>query len=81
VLMAVLVGFTLAFWILSKNDPSSLFNNINNAFLNTFMFMLGQMITTDFAGSASPSFFIFLLILFMMFMMLLMLNLLIALMG
>lgn len=81
VLFCVLVGFMQAFWILSNINPMLTFGTVSDAFLNTFMFMLGQGLTADFEGTVSPRLAIFLLILFMLVMMILMLNLLIALMG
>jgi hypothetical protein len=81
VLFCVLVGFMQAFWTLSNINPMLPFGTVTGAFLNSFMFMLGQGLTADFEGTISPRLAIFLLIIFMLVMMILMLNLLIALMG
>ena len=85
ILGIVLTGFAMAFWLLAyphlESTAAQLFGSIPEAFINTFLFMLGQGIISDFSGTASPQLGVFLLVMFMMFMMILMLNLLIALMG
>jgi hypothetical protein len=81
ILAVVLTGFALAFWMLSYPDAHLPFGTIPAAFINTFMYMLGQGISADFGHTSSPQLGVFLLVLFMLFMMILMLNLLIALMG
>lgn len=80
-LAVVLTGFSMAFWLISYPDYSLEFGTIQMAFLNTYLYMLGQNISTDFSATASPRLGILLLVMFMFFMMILMLNLLIALMG
>lgn len=81
ILAIALTGFALAFWLISYPDYTLTFGNIPDAFLNTFQYMLGQGISADFTGTASPELGVVLLVMFMLFMMILMLNLLIALMG
>jgi predicted permease len=81
VLAIALTGFALAFWVISYPDHTLTFGTIPSAFLNTYQYMLGQGITADFEGTASPELGVVLLVMFMLFMMILMLNLLIALMG
>ena len=81
ILALVLTGFSMAFWLISYPDYSLEFGTIQMAFLNTYLYMLGQNISVDFSATASPRLGIFLLVLFMFLMMILMLNLLIALMG
>ena len=81
ILAVVLTGFSMAFWLISYPDYSLEFGTIQMAFLNTYLYMLGQNISTDFSATASPRLGILLLVMFMFFMMILMLNLLIALMG
>jgi predicted permease len=81
VLAIALTGFALAFWVISYPDHTLTFGSIPSAFLNTYQYMLGQGITADFEGTASPELGVVLLVMFMLFMMILMLNLLIALMG
>jgi hypothetical protein len=81
ILAVVLTGFSMAFWLISYPDASLAFGSIQMAFLNTYLYMLGQNISVDFQDTASPQLGVFLLVMFMFFMMILMLNLLIALMG
>jgi hypothetical protein len=81
VLAVALTGFALAFWVISYPDDTLAFGTIPNAFLNAYLYMLGQNISMDFQYTASPQLGVFLLVMFMLFMMILMLNLLIALMG
>lgn len=81
ILAIALTGFALAFWLISYPDHTLTFGTIPNAFLNTFQYMLGQEVSADFSGTASPELGVGLLVAFMLFMMILMLNLLIALMG
>jgi hypothetical protein len=81
VLAVALTGFALAFWVISYPDDTLAFGTISNAFLNAYLYMLGQNISMDFQDTASPQLGVFLLVMFMLFMMILMLNLLIALMG
>eukprot|EP01038_Epipyxis_sp_PR26KG_P004170 gene4170-5935_t len=77
VLSSVLFGFTQAFWLLGYPDKNVMFWN---SLLNTFMYMLGEGLTTKFEETHSY-FSIFILIMFMSIVPLLMLNVLIALMG
>ncbi len=82
ILAIVLTGFSLAFWLISYPNTSLDFGTIEMSFYNTYLYMLGQNISADFAAdTASPRLGIVLLVVFMFFMMILMLNLLIALMG
>jgi hypothetical protein len=81
ILAVVLTGFALAFWLLSYPDYNLAFGTVEQAFLNVFLYMLGQNLSADFTDTASPELATLLLVMFMMFMMILMLNLLIALMG
>jgi hypothetical protein len=81
ILAVMLTGFSMAFWLISYPDASLPNGTIQMAFLNTYLHMLGQNISTDFEDTASPQLGVFLLVIFMFFMMILMLNLLIALMG
>jgi hypothetical protein len=91
ILGVVLTGFSMAFWLISYTGEAGLpksasgdllpFGSIEMAFLNTYLYMLGQNISVDFGDTASPQLGIVLLVMFMFFMMILMLNLLIALMG
>lgn len=81
ILAIVLTGFSMAFWLISYPDVTLEFGTIQSAFLNTYLYMLGQNISIDFDQTASPRLGVVLLVLFMFFMMILMLNLLIALMG
>jgi hypothetical protein len=81
VLACVLIGFTQAFWLLANHDPGQTFGTLSDAFINTFLYMLGQNVSADFAGFASEKLATVILVAFLILMMLLMLNLLIALMG
>ena len=81
ILGVVLTGFSMAFWLISYPNYNLQFGTIQMAFLNTYLYMLGQNIDVDFEDTASPELGVVLLVMFMFFMMILMLNLLIALMG
>lgn len=81
VLFCVLAGYAQAFWLLSNNEETLVFGTVSNAFLNAFLYMLGQGISADFSGTASPYVAQVFLVFFLITMMILMLNLLIALMG
>jgi hypothetical protein len=90
ILGVVLTGFSMAFWLISytgdgyavsASGDALPFGTIQMAFLNTYLYMLGQNISVDFDDTASPQLGIVLLVMFMFLMMILMLNLLIALMG
>lgn len=81
VLFCVLCGFAQGFWLLSNVDEDLAFGTVRGSLLTTFMYMLGQEVTSDFEGTVSPGFATFILVCFLIFMMILMLNLLIALMG
>eukprot|EP01038_Epipyxis_sp_PR26KG_P004486 gene4486-6341_t len=78
VLLAVLFGFSVAFWLLTYPDPTITFPT---ALFNSFLFMLGQNLQFTFESSVAPSFTMFILVIFMSFMLILMLNALIAIMG
>jgi hypothetical protein len=83
ILASTLCAFSQAFWILSSSNISLLFgSSIQNAYIYSFMFMMGQNVDPNvFQDSASFPLCMALLILFMLFMVVLMLNLLIALMS
>jgi len=41
VLMLVIIGFSLAFYVISEPTPGLPFSDISNAFLNSYQFLLG----------------------------------------
>lgn len=81
VLFFVLCGFTQALWLISNINTENHFGTVEKAFYNAFLYMLGQNIETEFAGTVSQRFGKFLLIMFLSVMVILLLNLLVALMG
>jgi WD40 repeat protein len=81
ILIFVLIGFTLGFWILANTNSLLEFGTLSSAFFTTFLYMLEQRVNTDFDGSSSPIMLTILLVLFLMIMTILMFNVLIALMG
>jgi hypothetical protein len=82
VLGCVLIGFVFAFWLLANDNPSQPFGSLDDAFISSFLFMLGQNVSTEgFSGFASEKLATFILVVFCILMMILMLNLLIAMMG
>lgn len=82
VLLCVLIGFAQGFWLLlSDSDAHSQFSDIRQSYFTTFMFMFGQIETSDLHNGKSSSFAKLYLVVFMMTMMILLFNLLIALMG
>jgi hypothetical protein len=80
ILGLVMTGFTQAFWLICNVDPTLDFGTIDNAFMNSFLYLLGGF-QNEFSTSVSPQLAAVLLALYMFFMAILMLNLLIALMG
>lgn len=81
VLLCFIMGFAQAFWLLSYQNKSLPFAKFGNSMLNSYYYMLGLDVDTDFHDTISPGLATFLLSLFTLIMMILMLNLLIALMG
>jgi hypothetical protein len=39
--MLVIIGFSLAFYVISEPTPGLPFSDISNAFLNSYQFLLG----------------------------------------
>lgn len=82
VLGCVLIGFVFAFWLLANSDPSQPFGSLDNSFINSFLFMLGQNVSNEsFTGFVNEKLGTFILVIFCILMMILMLNLLIAMMS
>eukprot|EP01038_Epipyxis_sp_PR26KG_P006741 gene6741-9236_t len=77
VLLSVVFGFSVAFWLLQYPNPM----NFSQSILNSYWFLLGQDISFDFSLTVSPAFTMFVLVCFLSFIVILMLNALIALMG
>ena len=81
VVLLVLVGFSQAFWLVSREDSELPFGKLDNSLLNSFSFMLGGYDPEGFAGAKLESFALFLSTIYMLIVSILLLNLLIALMG
>jgi hypothetical protein len=75
-------GFSQAFWLLTYNSTGNMFSRIDESFLSSFSFMMGNFDPSAFDGTGRQrNFGIFLSVAYMMVVTILLLNLLIALMG
>jgi hypothetical protein len=81
VVILILVGFSQAFWLVSRHVPGLPFATFEGSLLNSFVFMLGGFDPTAFADTRLYRFAIALSCLYMLIVSILLLNLLIALMG
>jgi WD40 repeat protein len=81
VLLCVMIGFALGFWILANTNEELAFGTLTASLLTTFLYSIKQEIHRDFTGSVSSSMMTFLMVMFLMMMTILMMNLLIALMA
>lgn len=83
VLVAVLIGFAQAFWVMSNETPYATYGTPWKALLNAYMNMLGQNIIEfkDGNSTAEPISSTLLLVTFMAVMMIVLMNVLVALMG
>jgi hypothetical protein len=81
VVLLVCMGFSQAFWIVSRNDRSLPFSTFEGAVLYSFVFLLGGFDPTLFEGIPLYRFAIAMSSIYMIIVSILLLNLLIALMG